>query len=73
MSTEQKLELLADILDLEIEKIDVDANLADYDEWDSVAILSFIAMMDDEFKKEVKGADIRAMKTVSDLLAIMEA
>ena len=44
---------------------------ADIEEWDSVAILSFIAMMDEEFNKAVKGAEIREAKTVQDLFELM--
>ena len=60
MTREEKIENIAEILDLEEEEIKEDALLADYEEWDSVAVLSFIALMDEEFDKAVKGAEIRA-------------
>ena len=46
--------------------------LSDLEEWDSIALISFMAMMDDEFDKIVKGADVKAQKTVADLMALME-
>jgi acyl carrier protein len=58
-------------LDCESE-ITPETALSDLDEWDSVAILSFIAMMDDEFGKEVKGSVIRQFVTVQDALDCME-
>ncbi len=72
MTTERKMELLAEILDLEIEELDPNKELREYDEWDSVAILSYIAMMDEEFGKEIKGSVIKSFVTVQDALDAME-
>lgn len=73
MTKQEKLEKLAEIMDLEVEEIDENGVLADIDEWDSVASLSFIAMMDEEFGKAVKGAEIKQFVTVQDVLDAMEA
>ena len=51
MTNEKKMELIAEILDVDVEDISPETVLADIEEWDSVAALSFIAMMDDEFGK----------------------
>lgn len=72
MTIEKKKELLADILDVEPEEIEEDKNLADLGEWDSLAILSFIAMMDEEFDKEVKGNMVKSLITVAEAFALME-
>lgn len=72
MTNQEKLEHIAEILDLEVEEINEDTVLCEYEEWDSVAILSFIALMDEEFGKAVKGAEIRALETVKDLMDMME-
>ena len=48
MTLEKKMELLADILDLEVSEFTPETHLDEL-EWDSVAALSFIAMMDEEF------------------------
>lgn len=71
MSIEKKLELFADVLDIDPDEITPETPLAELD-WDSVAVLTFIAMMDEEFDKEVKGADIKKFVTVQDALDIME-
>ena len=71
MTIEKKLELLADILDVDVEELSLEKELAEFD-WDSVAILSFIAMMDEEFNKEMKGAEIKKFVTVQDALNAME-
>lgn len=72
MTKQEKLENIAEILDLEAEDIDENAVLEEYEEWDSVAILSFIALLDEKFGKAVKGAEIRKLKTVKDMMDMME-
>ena len=42
------------------------------DEWDSIAALSLIVMLDEEFEKTITGDEIRALVTVNDILAYME-
>ena len=71
MAIEKKLELLADILDVDAEELTPEKELAEFD-WDSVAILSFIAMMDEEFGKEMKGVEIKKFVTIQDALNAME-
>ena len=72
MSMEKKLELIAEILDVEAEELTPETKLAELENWDSVAALSFIAMMDEEFGKEIKGAEIKKFVTVQDALNVME-
>ena len=72
MTDERKLELIAEILDVEVEEVSPEMKLDDLD-WDSIAALSFIAMMDEEFEKEIKGAQIREFVTVQDAMNVMEA
>lgn len=72
MDIERKLELFAEVLDLDVDEIILDKKLEEYDEWDSVAVLSYIAMMDEEFGKEIKGAEIKEFVTVQDALNAME-
>lgn len=72
MTQEEKLALIAEILDCEEEDITPETVLANLDEWDSVAILSFIAMMDEKFDKSMKGSEIRQFVTVEDALKVME-
>ena len=71
MSMEKKLELIAEILDAEAEELTPETKLAELENWDSVAALSFIAMMDEEFGKEIKGAEIKKFVTIQDALDVM--
>lgn len=73
MSDQEKLEKIAEIMDLEVEDLKEDALLSDYEEWDSVAVLSFIALMDEEFGKAVKGAEIKEFVTIKDVMDAMKA
>lgn len=72
MTQEQKIEKLEEIMELDEGVLKVTDNLEDYDEWDSIAILSYIAMMDSDFGKVVKGEDVRKFITVQDALNGME-
>ena len=73
MDTEKKLELLAEVLDADPADLSEDMELADAGEWDSLAILSFLVMMGDEFGREVSRAEIKKLVTVKDVLDMMEA
>lgn len=73
MTNEKKIELIAEVMDVDPEKLTPETVLETMEEWDSIALISFIAMMDDEFEKIVKGSEIKEKKTVADLMAMMEA
>ena len=72
MTDERKLELLEEILDLPGGTLRPETVLAGLPGWDSVAILSFIALVEDEFGKTLRGAEVRGMKTAAHLMAAME-
>ncbi len=71
MTDEKKIELLAELMDVDSETLTPDTVLKGMPEWDSIALISFIAMMDEEFNKVVKGAEVKEQKTVADLMAMM--
>lgn len=72
MSLEEKIAKLEEIMELDEGELKVTDKLEDYDEWDSIAVLSFIAMMDSDFHKTVKGAEVKAFETVQDAVNMME-
>ena len=51
MTREEKLEIIADILEVDVDDVKEDMVLEDFETWDSVAVLSVIAMMDEHFGK----------------------
>ena len=72
MSEKEKLAMLEETFDLEEGTLAADTVLADLDEYDSMAKLSLIVLMDDEFDVKVTGDMIKGFKTVADILAVMK-
>lgn len=72
MTDEKKLEMIADVLEVETDEIERETALKDIETWDSVAILSFISIMNDEFNKFPNASEIRAYVTVGDLMSAMD-
>lgn len=70
-TVDQKMELLADILDVEATDLKPETKLSELD-WDSLVSLSYIAMMEEEFGKEVKGSQIKNFVTIQDAIDLME-
>lgn len=73
MTNEKKLEMLEEMLELDAGTLKPETLLSDLEEWDSIAVISFIALMDDEFDKLVKGKDIKEKETIGDIMDLMEA
>ena len=71
MTQEEKIAMLEDMLELDGKALKPEMNLNDIPEYDSMAKLSLIVMMDDEFGKKLTGEQIREMKTVQDVLDFM--
>lgn len=72
MTREEKLEIIAEILEVEADELAEDMVLEDFETWDSVAVLSVIAMMDEKFGKYPHASEIRGYIKVSDLMEHME-
>lgn len=71
MELKEKLALIEEILDVEEGSLTPETRLADVDEWDSIAALSLIVMLDENFEKTVSGAQIKALESVNDILVYM--
>jgi acyl carrier protein len=61
---------LAEIL--EAETVAADDLLADFEYWDSLTVLSILAMLDSAYGVNLTAADIRKMKTAGELAAAVE-
>ena len=68
----EKIEIIADILEVEPDEVQEDMVLEDFETWDSVAVLSVIAMMDEHFGKYPHASEIRSYIKVGDLMKNME-
>lgn len=72
MTQEEKIALLEDMLELGANTLTPETALADVDEYDSMAKLSLIVLMDEECGKKLTGEQIRTFKTVKDVLDFMD-
>lgn len=72
MTNQEKIALLEETLEIDEGTLTEDMLLEDVDEYDSMAKLSLIVMMDDEFGVKLTGDMIKGFQTVGDILAVME-
>ena len=71
MTDREKLALLEDMMELEEGDLTVDKALEDIEEYDSMAKLSLIVLMEDEFGVKLTGDVIKGFKTIGDIVALM--
>lgn len=71
MTQEEKIALLEDMLELDGGSLTPETELAAIEEYDSMAKLSLIVLMDEECGKKLSGEQIREFKTVEDVLNFM--
>jgi acyl carrier protein len=72
MELEKKMELLSNLLELEVGEFTPETNLDNLEEWDSLAAISYIVMMDEEFGIVANPTDIKNFKTIQDILDSMK-
>ena len=72
MDLKDKLSLIAQALDAEPEALKPETKLEELEEWDSLAVVSVIAMLDKHFSVRLKPNDIKSLVTVEDILAHMK-
>ena len=72
MELNKKMERLEDMLELDEGTLQAGDVLNEIEEWDSMAALSLIVLMDEEFGKEINGSDIKKLSTVQDILDLMD-
>ena len=72
MELKEKLALIEEALDTQEGALAPETVLDEVESWDRIAALSLITMMDDNFGKTLSGSEIKALKTVGDILAHME-
>ena len=69
---EEKLARIADALDVERELIQPKTLLGELEEWDSMGVIAIISMLDKQYKVQLKADQIKALKTVADILVFMQ-
>lgn len=72
MTDAERIMLLEETLNLEEGALREDMLLEDVEEYDSMAKLSLIVMLDEEFKVKIDSKTIKGLKSVKDILALMK-
>ena len=62
---------LENVLGLEVGTIMEEANIVDVPQWDSMAILSFIAFVEDQFDLVLEGDQVAEVKTFKELFDLV--
>ena len=65
---DQFIPAFKEALEMEDQEINMTDAFRDYEEWDSIAQLSLIAMLDEEFDLQIEEKDFEQLETVEDLL-----
>lgn len=72
MTDKEKIAKLEEMMELDEGTLSPETILANLVEWDSISIISFISLVDEEFNKKINGSQIKDLKTVADAIAVME-
>ena len=72
MTEQEKLQSIADSVEMEAEELQKDMILADLENWDSVAVLSIIAVINENFNRFPSAEEIMSYKTIGDLMDAMK-
>ena len=72
MDTKDFIEKFAEAIEADAEKLSVDTKFRSLDEWSSLAVLSVIAMLDDEYDILIEGGDFRQLETIGDIVRFIE-
>ena len=69
---EKFLTALAEALEVEGREITMSDKFKEFEEWDSLTRLSLIAMLDEEYGKQIEQKDFEQIETVGDLYQIVQ-
>ena len=64
------IEKFKEALDIEGE-LDINVELEEFEEWDSMGYISMMSMLDEEYGKEVDANQLKACKTLADLYGLV--
>ena len=65
---EKFINLFCETLEIEDAQLTSETIFRDLEQWDSLAYLSVIAMIDEEFDIQIEGAEFKELKTIGDLI-----
>ncbi len=65
--------IAAELEDTPADQLTPETNYKDLDEWGSLASLSIISMIEEEYGKLITGADVRARNSIKELYDFVES
>ena len=68
MDNEKFINKFKEALEIENKEISVRDKFRDFEEWDSLAFLSIIAMIDEEYDVIIKGDEFKTLETIEDII-----
>ena len=71
MTQQEKMEALEELFEVDAGTISPETTL-DKLQWDSMAMLSVIALVNEKFGKRLSGVQVKSLKTIAEVLTIME-
>ena len=71
MTVEEFKEQMLDVLNRE-EEVELDDNLDEIEEWDSLSYVAFLAMAADYTERTIRASEVRGAKTVRDLYELIQ-
>ena len=73
MSTQEKIiKIIADSIEVEVNKIDEDTAIGDFPKWDSMGQLIIITSLEKEFDIKFDPEDIMDLEDVGDMISAIE-
>jgi len=73
MDIEKKMQLIAELLEQDVSMISPTTGLSEMEYWDSMAALSLIVLLEENFgRTDISSDKINAMFTVQNILDVME-
>lgn len=72
MTNQEKLHLLEELLDIEKDTLNEDTVLEELEQWDSIAVITTIAMLDSQFGIIATSEEVKGFITVKDIMSKME-
>ena len=68
MTNQELIQLFAEALEIEASSIDPEKTIAEYPEWNSLAWLTIMSLLDERYGIQLTGKDIRGFVRVDDVI-----
>lgn len=72
MKTEKIFEIFQDILDIDRNILSLETKPSDIDEWDSMATVNIIVVIEEEFNVKFKLEEIQTLQKIKDFVELLE-